>query len=195
MGRFHSESTESFNGKNQRIWSFFVCGSCGGSVMAVRMANNNWFHNLWPPVDTVSVDVPERARMFLQQAISSLHTPSGAIMLTASSVDAMLKKKGYTEGSLDARIKTAAEDHLITAEMAEWAHEVRLDANSQRHADEGAPLPDEADAKRSIEFAKALAQFLFVLPAMVASGRKMPKGATAPASQKTAAPAPPVTLR
>ncbi|MNW06866.1 hypothetical protein D3C71_2033470 [compost metagenome] len=55
--------------------------------------------------------------------------------------------------------------------MAAWAHEVRLDANDQRHDDEDGALPDEADARKSIEFATALAQFLFVLPARVARGR------------------------
>ena len=67
--------------------------------------------------------------------------PAGAVMLAASSVDAMLKEKGYNEGSLYARIGQARDDHLITADMAEWAHEVRLDANDQRHADEAAALP------------------------------------------------------
>ncbi len=93
-------------------------------------------------------------------------------MLTASAVDAMLKDKGYKDGSLNARIDLAAKDHLITAEMAAWAHEVRLEANDQRHADESASLPDAADAKRVIEFANALAQFLYVLPARVERGRK-----------------------
>lgn len=126
--------------------------------------------------------------MFLNQAINSLHTPAGAVMLTASSVDSMLKAKGYKDGVLNSRIKKAAEDHLITPEMAEWAHEVRLEANDQRHADEDAPLPDEADAMKAIEFAKALAQFLFVLPDMVTRGRTMPAGIGSP---KTQAPKPP----
>lgn len=50
-------------------------------------------------------------------------------MLAASAVDALLKLKGYTAGSLYARIEKAAEDHVITQDMAKWAHEVRLDAN------------------------------------------------------------------
>ena len=50
-------------------------------------------------------------------------------MLAASAVDSMLKEKGYKDGSLYKRIEQAAGDHLITAEMASWAHEVRLDAN------------------------------------------------------------------
>jgi hypothetical protein len=126
--------------------------------------------------------------MFLTQALDAMHTPSGAVMLAASSVDAMLKAKGYKEGVLNSRIIKAAADNLITAEMAEWAHEVRLDANDQRHADEDAPLPTEADARKSIEFAKALAEFLFVLPDMVTRGRKMPAGVASP---KTQAPKPP----
>jgi hypothetical protein len=92
-------------------------------------------------------------------------------MLAASSVDAMLKAKAYTTGSLYARIEAAAENHLITQEMSEWAHEVRLDANDQRHADEAANLPKTEDGERAIEFARALAEFLFVLPERVQRGR------------------------
>ena len=84
----------------------------------------------------------------------------------------MLKAKGYKDGNLHSLINKAVNNHLITTEMGEWAHEVRLDANDQRHADDSAPLPTEKDAKRVIDFARALAQFLFVLPAMVAKGRK-----------------------
>lgn len=54
--------------------------------------------------------------------------------------------------------------------MAAWAHEVRLDANDQRHADDESPLPEIEDVKRVIEFARALATFLFVLPARVQRG-------------------------
>lgn len=104
--------------------------------------------------------------------MGSLHAPSGAVMLTASAVDAMLKAKNYREGSLYSRIDKAKADSLITAEMAAWAHEVRLDANDNRHADEDAPLPDLDDAKKAIDFANALAQFIFVLPARVERGRK-----------------------
>ncbi|UQW75707.1 DUF4145 domain-containing protein [Pseudomonas avellanae] len=127
--------------------------------------------DIWPSPQVVHESVPERARTFLEQAIASIHAPAGAVLLAGSAIDAMLKEKGLKKGSLYSRIETAATEHLITAEMAEWAHEVRLEANDQRHADEDAPLPNEAEASKSIEFATALAQFLFVLPARVAIGR------------------------
>lgn len=90
--------------------------------------------------------------------------------MSASAVDAMLKERGYSDGSLYARIDKAIADHIITEDMAKWAHHVRLEANDQRHADAGAPLPTKEDAERSLEFAMALAEFLFVLPARVTRG-------------------------
>ncbi len=91
-------------------------------------------------------------------------------MLSASAVDAMLKEKGYTKDSLYKRIDQAAADHLITDAMAKWAHEIRLDANEQRHADVSATLPTDKDAKLTFDFAIAFAEYLFVLPSKVASG-------------------------
>lgn len=133
---------------------------------------NETITNIWPSPIEVAEELPPRAREFLSQAIASLHAPAGAVMLTASSVDAMLKAKDYRDGSLYSRIDAAQKAGLITEEMAAWAHEVRLDANDQRHADESVALPGAADAQKAIEFANALAQFLFVLPARVERGRK-----------------------
>jgi hypothetical protein len=92
-------------------------------------------------------------------------------MLTASAVDAMLKAKGFTEGSLYKRIDQAASEHAITSDMAAWAHDIRVDANDERHADDKTALPTEADAQRCVEFARALAEFMFVLPERVRRGR------------------------
>jgi hypothetical protein len=115
--------------------------------------------------------IPSRALEYLNQAIESIHSPAASVVVAASAVDAMLKAKGYNDGNLYTRINQAVTDHLITKEMGEWAHEVRLDANDQHHADDSAPLPTGPDAQRVIDFAKALSQFLFVLPAMVDKGR------------------------
>ena len=75
--------------------------------------------------------------------------------MAASSVDAMLKAKGFTGGTLNDRIKAATAEHLITSGMSQWAHLIRLDANASRHADEKEPHRTAADAQRYIAFAKA----------------------------------------
>lgn len=126
---------------------------------------------IWPNARVVADEIPNSARRYLAQAIDTLHAPDGAVLLAASAVDAMLKARGLTEGSLYKRIEQAAQQHLITSDMALWAHEVRLGANDTRHADEDRPHHEREEAERLIEFASALADFLFVLPAKVARGR------------------------
>ncbi len=172
----HSQVSALPNQKNRRVWCTYECSTCAGIVL-VCSGMDAKIIQMWPSAPSVSHTVPERARNYLDQAMASLHAPSGAVMLTASAVDAMLKERGYKTGSLNSRIDAAAGDHLITAEMAAWAHEIRLDANDQRHADEGADPPSKEDAEKLVEFATALAQFLYVLPARVERGRKPSKGA------------------
>jgi hypothetical protein len=150
----------------------YVCVRCGGVITAWAAAPNQLVEQLFPEPRGVDDAIPDRARTFLGQALESLHAPAGAVMLAASAVDAMLKAKEYRKGNLYMRIDEAAKDHLITQEMALWAHEVRLDANDQRHADEGAELPTEQDAIRCIEFVEALGEFLFVLPSRIERGRE-----------------------
>ncbi|MCR4319690.1 MAG: DUF4145 domain-containing protein [Candidatus Brocadiaceae bacterium] len=153
-----------------RRWRIYKCVNCGNLVTAWAMNFGQEAIQIFPETQSLDETIPERPRAYLHQAIESLHSPAGAVMLAASAVDSMLKLKGYKEGSLYTRIEQAAKDHLITAEMAKWAHDVRLDANDQRHADDNAQLPNAEDAKRCVDFAQALAQFMFVLPARVQSG-------------------------
>jgi hypothetical protein len=87
-----------------------------------------------------------------------------------SAVDAMLKEKGHQEGTLNQRINKSVEDHLLTQEMGDWAHHVRLEANDPRHADKDADIPTQEQAEQSIEFTEALAEILFVLPSRVKRG-------------------------
>lgn len=96
-----------------------------------------------------------------------LHAPDAAAVMAGSAVDAMLKARGYQDGSLYARIDKAKIDALLTAGMADWAHSVRLGSNRPRHADMDSPHVSPADAKRSVEFAEALGNFLFVLTAQI----------------------------
>jgi hypothetical protein len=84
----------------------------------------------------------------------------------------MLKEKGYDDRdvTVNHRINKAVEGHLLTKEMGEWAHQIRLEANDPRHADKNASIPTVEQADQSIEFAEALADILFVLPSRVRRG-------------------------
>lgn len=97
-------------------------------------------------------------------------------MVSARAVDEMLVEKGLDIGTLKERIDAAAQNGLITPEMARWAHNIRLDANDQRHAERRAPPPSSEDAERCYDFAKTLAEILFVIPDRVTRGVKASTG-------------------
>jgi hypothetical protein len=117
------------------------------------------------------------AQNFLRQAIETLHAPDAAAVMAGSAVDAMLKAKGYTEGTLYSRIDSAKADAILTAGMAEWAHSVRLGSNRPRHADKDSPHVSPEDARRSVDFAEALGNFLFVLTSQIEAALKVVKPA------------------
>ncbi len=170
LHRKHHLQTHDHTGGRPLIWAIYVCGTCGSVVSACAANHNQPVQDFYPKFESVDLEIPERPRAYLKQASESMHAPAGAVMLAASAVDSMLKVKGYSEGSLYARIDKAAADHVITSDMAAWAHAVRLDANDQRHADEAASLPTVQDAQRVLSFAATLAQIMFVLPSRVSRG-------------------------
>jgi hypothetical protein len=171
--------TSALDAPQPRAWKVYACRACGGIVVAwawhrAPVSNHplGKIEGILPQPDELSATIPDTARKYLHQAQESLHAPDGAVMLAASAVDAMLKTKDYVEGSLYSRIKLAADNHLITPDMALWAHHVRLEANNPRHVDDEEPHATPESAKQAVEFAAALANILFVLPSRVTRGLK-----------------------
>jgi len=152
------------------FYATYGCSWCPGVIFVRAAHDGGELLQCWPPIGSVPKEVPDRPREYLRQAQESLSQPAGSLMLCASGLDAMLKDKGLKDGSLFSRIKQAAEQHLITSDMTKWAHQIRLEANDQRHADDEATLPTEEEARRCLTFALALAEILYVLPARVTRG-------------------------
>jgi hypothetical protein len=156
-------------------WAAYACSTCGSLVIAQSVPGLSLTHTdtpwaVFPEPKQAHEDIPEIARTFLQQAYDTLHAPDAAAVMAGSAVDAMLKSLNYTEGSLYSRIDKAFEDHNLTKGMAEWAHSVRLGSNRPRHSDENEPHVSPAEARRSVDFAEALGNFLFVLTAQIKRG-------------------------
>src|SRR5471030_520322 len=129
LSAHHTLATNNHTTTNHRLWKFYVCSTCGGVITASSNQENGAVREIFPKTETVDDAIPKTARTYLTQAMQSLHAPAGAVMLAASAVDAMLKEKNYKTGNLYSRIEKAVADHVITGDMAKWAHEVRLDAN------------------------------------------------------------------
>lgn len=155
-------------------WAAYRCTSCSGWILAKGEPGSNYSNPLiieiFPGFKQAHADLPDQARVYLDQAMQTLSAPDASSVMSGSAVDAMLKALGYAKGSVYDRIDQAVSDHKITDAMAEWAHSVRLGANRPRHADADQPHVSANEAMQSLEFAEALGYFLFVLTARIQRG-------------------------
>ena len=150
-----------------------MCSNCKGIVVAkshMATGESGPFYRVletFPSAPAVEEEVPEPARNYLEQAHRTLgDAPDAAAMVASSSVDAMLKNKGFdnSKKSLHDRIDQAVESRLLTEDMGKWAHHVRFVSNNPRHADDQDPHVSPEQARIVVDFADALGEFLFVLP-------------------------------
>ena len=164
---------------NSRVWCFYQCSKCLNIVMALHRLSDRGtidpgiLDHLPKNEFTIDDNIPGRARALIQEAHDTIHSPNASIMVSASALDIMLHEIGRpkSEGSLNRRIEIAAEQQQITEAMAQWAHQVRLEANDSRHPDgDGDRVASTDDAEQSLEFVISLAEILFVLPARVQRG-------------------------
>jgi hypothetical protein len=154
-----------------RSWGTYACSQCDGIVLACTRQLFDQiagFYHQQPENTAIDSAFPPRAKAFLEQAVSSLNAPAGAVMLAASAVAAMLKEVGYSEGSLYSRIEQAADDKVISEELAQWASWVGMDKDDDD--DEGETLPTTEDAERTLDFVRMLGEWLFVFPEKVKRG-------------------------
>ena len=152
------------------LWAVYVCSSCNNVVTAkgYRVLNGpTYVDETFPRAKSVAEELPEPARKYLEQAYRTIgDAPDAAAMVASSSVDAMLKSKGFKgkEETLYQRIDQAVEDRVLTEDMGKWAHHVRFVSNYPRHADDKDPHVSPEQARIVVDFADALGEFLFVLP-------------------------------
>ena len=171
----HRVETTDYNQINRRVWKFYACARCGGIVTAAAPAQTQEVSQMFPEAKMLDESIPGKAKSYLEQALDSLHAPSGAIMLAASAIDDMLKNVGHKVGGLHDRLDQAAEANKISEKLVKWAHQIRLDPNDQKPGAKGSKLPEPEDARKTIDFALALAELLFVMPAKVQKGLKESK--------------------
>jgi len=155
------------------LWGVYLCTTCGSVVSARAFHGRDRgghpfkVNAMYPMIWQASSVLPDMVRRYLEQAHKTLASFDASVVMSAASIDAMLKVHGFEKGSLYSRIDEAVKNGVLTITMAEWAHRVRLDSNNPRHADKDSPQMNEVDAQRAFGFANALAEFLFVLPSQM----------------------------
>ena len=113
---------------------------------------------------------PDNVGCFFSQGMSNLagQWDAAGTMFRKALDTALTAKFPDIEGRLVQRIEKAGKAGLLTADMAEWAHEIRRLGNDAAHEDE--PFSAE-DARALHAFTELVLRYLFTLPGMMAEAR------------------------
>lgn len=156
------------DGGEASMWASYCCTTCGSMISAKGTEGhdvaNPFVEEIFPDIWEVDEIVPARVSNYLSQAHRTMQSPDASVVMSAACIDAMLKDNNLADGSLYNRIDAAVEAGILTQNMADWAHRVRLDANNPRHADEAVPHMSIDDAQRAFDYANALTEYLYLLP-------------------------------
>lgn len=128
-------------------------------------------HEIWPAsTEDVPSDLPKNVANFFLQGIRNEKAEqwdaAGAMLRKSLDVATKCLDPSLAGKSLFERINTLAKAGRLTADLATWAHEVRIGGNSSVHDDDPETKEDVAAIH---EFCRAVLLYSFTLPALVAT--------------------------
>lgn len=118
-------------------------------------------------------DVPSHIAAAAKEAheCASVHAYRAAVQLTRSVVEATAKDKGYTSGTLMAKIDAMYNAGLFREHIREAAHEIRYLGNDMAHGDFVPPVAQE-EADEILELMAEVLHEVYQSPARVARRRE-----------------------
>lgn len=172
---------------NQDLYNvFFCCNHCEGGIIALveQLASDYTPHEypndlgnydylsiktVWPVDQGALIPeyLPENIKMFFREAAENLTQGKNdsAGMMCRRILDVATKKLSTKHHwRLIDRIDGLAAEGLLTSDLKDWAHEIRLMGNEVTHEDE--PITN-IDAKEIFKFTELFLMYTFTLPGML----------------------------
>lgn len=168
-------------GGNVATYTLTKCSICNG--MTLREHPGNWnapikpgekplssdipFRQLWPPTASFSSEVPERIRTIYEEArLVRKQSPSSFVVQLRRAYEALARDKKAEGRTLNAQVKSLIDQGQLPPVFAEMIHVSRMIGNLGAHDAEKDVTP--LDAEVSDQFLKAIVEYLYVAPALLA---------------------------
>lgn len=100
-------------------------------------------------------------------ACYSIGSYRAAALLARTVIEAVAKDKGITSGSLVSKINQLRKADLLTANLTEAAHDIRLTGNDIAHGDLSIPISEE-DCDDLLDFMSSILEEIYQRPANLA---------------------------
>lgn len=111
--------------------------------------------------DDISADAKEAADCYRASAWKA------TVMMCRRVVQAACIEQGAKKGNLEVQIDDLKAKGLLTAPLAQWAHQIRYFGNYGAHPDEDFGDVTKEDAAQMIEFVRTFLRYLYEMPALI----------------------------
>ena len=117
--------------------------------------------SVWKEYEDVPTDIAAVASE--AYACSSINANRAAVLMARTALEATAKNKGVTSGSLYEKIDELAAGNIITGQLAQEAHEIRLLGNEMAHGDPSTPVSGE-DVSDILGFLDTVLDYVYQQP-------------------------------
>lgn len=156
--------------------SVYICCVCGGPLFARAYGDNlsNQKLDVYPTnIPFASLDIPEKIRKIYLEALICFNVSAwnATATMCRRAVQECIIDKGGEGKMLYNQIDNLAEKRIITDDIKEWAHEIRLLGRDGAHADVPTDV-GEKEANFAIEFTGELLNYVYILKARLQKHRQ-----------------------
>lgn len=155
--------------------AMYKCCVCGGPLFIRAYGTQTSQLEVYPVnIPTASTDIPEKIRNIYLEALRcfSVHAWNATATMCRRAVQECILEKGGTGKMLYNQIDDLATKRVITEDIKEWAHELRILGRDAAHADVPTDV-GEKEAKFAVEFTEELLNYVYVLKARLTRRKKI----------------------
>ncbi len=163
----HIAAPDDYSEMSDLVYEIGECNSCPQHFLVKRV--NNKIEQIYPASLPKPVDprIPEVIKKDLEEAYAcfAANAYRATGMMARRAVELLCIDKKAPEGSLIKKIDWLLEQQIITKDLRDWAHEIRLTGNEAAHPPktikEENPI-SENDAKDILELLESLVNALYI---------------------------------
>lgn len=150
-------------------YTLAYCDTCNGVAMFNRADwgegfEDDAYYRLWPPHDRrLGFALPPTVRQSYEEAVKCENAKANlaAVVVVRRALEAVTKEYEPTARTLQAGLKAMLSKGIVSQELSDWGHELRVIGNLGAHATSN--KIDRQDAVEAIDFLQATLEILYDL--------------------------------
>lgn len=152
------------------------CNGCDFFFLVKRFRSDDRILEIWPKTLPESVDekIPENIRQDFTEAYLCFSVGAYracAVMARRALQNLCIEKGAKKDAKLEQQIDFLQSKGIITVELQNWAHEVRMVGNDGAHPNQH-ELVGESDARDILDLLKQFCQVMYIAPSIAAERKQ-----------------------